>query len=126
MKATKTSAVALLTVGLTLAPLSATAAPFAKQQATSAASPADVTPVRFRGHRGWHRWHHHHHHRGAGAAIGIGLGILGGILATEAAHGYYYADDARSRCAATFRSFEWDTGLYTTYEGEKRLCPYLR
>ena len=32
----------------------------------------------------------------------------------------------RERCSAEFRSFEWDTGLYTTYAGEKRLCPYLR
>ena len=33
---------------------------------------------------------------------------------------------ARQRCAEEFRSFEWDTGRYTTYAGEKRLCPYLR
>lgn len=30
------------------------------------------------------------------------------------------------KCARRYRSFEWDTGLYTTYGGEKRLCPYLR
>jgi hypothetical protein len=29
-------------------------------------------------------------------------------------------------CAESFRSFEWRTGLYTTYGGEKRLCPYLQ
>jgi hypothetical protein len=29
-------------------------------------------------------------------------------------------------CAQNFRSFEWNTGLYTTYSGEKRLCPYLQ
>jgi BA14K-like protein len=33
---------------------------------------------------------------------------------------------AQERCAQRFRSFEWDTGLYTTYGGHKRLCPYLR
>lgn len=30
------------------------------------------------------------------------------------------------RCSRRFRSFERRTGLYTTYGGEKKLCPYLR
>lgn len=34
--------------------------------------------------------------------------------------------DAVARCAARFRSFDYRTGTYTTYEGETRLCPYLR
>lgn len=46
----------------------------------------------------------------------------------------YYADagdegipySAKERCAQRYRSFEWDTGLYTTYRGPKVLCPYLR
>ena len=33
---------------------------------------------------------------------------------------------AHERCARRFRSFEPDTGLYTTYSGYKKLCPYLR
>jgi BA14K-like protein len=33
---------------------------------------------------------------------------------------------AKERCAHRFRSFEWDTGLYTTYGGRRKLCPYLR
>lgn len=32
---------------------------------------------------------------------------------------------AKERCGRRFRSFEWDSGLYTTYRGHKRLCPYL-
>jgi hypothetical protein len=74
---------------------------------------------------------------GAGVAIGT-------IIADEAyrpRRGYYYDDyaydgpyyypsgyrgDPRVLCAENFRSFEWRTGLYTTYSGEKRLCPYLR
>ena len=73
---------------------------------------------------------------GRGVGIGIGLGILGGIVAAEAYRpraGYYYDDEAydgpyyaptgyagdpRSLCAQNFRSFEWNTGLYTTYGGE--------
>jgi BA14K-like protein len=34
--------------------------------------------------------------------------------------------DANSRCAAQFRSFEPDTGYYTTYDGDRVLCPYLQ
>lgn len=81
---------------------------------------------------------------GRGIGVGIGLGILGGIVAAEAYRpraGYYYDDEAydgpyyaptgyagdpRNLCAQNFRSFEWNTGLYTTYGGEKRVCPYLR
>jgi hypothetical protein len=85
--------------------------------------------------------------RGWGAApwIGLGAGVaIGTIIADEAyrpRRGYYYDDyaydgpyyypsgyrgDPRVLCAENFRSFEWRTGLYTTYSGEKRLCPYLR
>ena len=35
-------------------------------------------------------------------------------------------NSAKERCARRFRSFEWDTGRYTTYGGHKKLCPYLR
>jgi hypothetical protein len=34
--------------------------------------------------------------------------------------------DAVARCASRFRSFNVDTGTYITYDGEERLCPYLR
>lgn len=37
-----------------------------------------------------------------------------------------FEDDAMSRCAAQFRSFEPQTGYYTTYAGERVLCPYLQ
>ena len=29
-------------------------------------------------------------------------------------------------CEETFRSFDRRTGTYVTYDGERRLCPYLR
>jgi hypothetical protein len=85
--------------------------------------------------------------RGWGAAPWIGLGagvVIGSIIANEAyrpRRGYYYDDytydgpyyypsnysgDPRTVCAQNFRSFEWNTGLYTTYSGERRLCPYLK
>lgn len=37
-----------------------------------------------------------------------------------------YDPDAVARCASRFRSFNVRTGTYVTYEGEERLCPYLR
>lgn len=87
-------------------------------------------------HRGW---------RGPGPWIGLGIGAVAGAIIADQAYrprrGYYYDDyayagpyyypsgyrgDPRVMCAENFRSFEWRTGLYTTYEGDKRLCPYLR
>jgi BA14K-like protein len=83
--------------------------------------------------------------RGVGLGLGLGLGVLGAAVIYDQAYrprrGYYYDDyaydgpyympsgysgDPRTICAQNFRSFEWRTGLYTTYSGEKRLCPYLR
>lgn len=69
----------------------------------------------------------------------IGLGIAGALIGGAIAEGAYddgpgYSEGtgygggssgAMQRCAAQFRSFEWETGLYTTYGGERRLCPYL-
>jgi BA14K-like protein len=82
---------------------------------------------------------------GPGPWLGLGAGVvIGSIIANEAyrpRRGYYYDDyvydgpyyypsaysgDPRAICAQNFRSFEWNTGLYTTYEGERRLCPYLK
>jgi hypothetical protein len=102
------------------------------------------------GHRGHHHHHghrhygHHHHghhrHRHRGVGVGIGLGIIGGLIAADAYSdpGYVYDEevydapppdytgDPRALCAEKFRSFEPSTGLYTTYSGEKKPCPYLK
>ena len=115
-----------MTGACALAPANAqafTMPPLTLERATGAAA----TPVRYRGHRhhGW-RHRHHHDHFGRDLAIGLGLGLLGSAIASQAPGHYYSSDDARSRCSARFKSFEWDTGLYTTYGGDKRLCPYLR
>ena len=93
------------------------------------------------------QWGYRRYRRGWGAApwIGLGAGVaIGAIIANEAyrpRRGYYYDDyayngpyyypsgyggDPRAICAQNFRSFEWRTGLYTTFSGEKQLCPYLR
>lgn len=121
-------------LALTLLSAPSLAAPAAPQKSAIEAGKGDAaaTDVRWR-RRGW------------GPGVGIGLGILGGaIIANELyrpRRGAYYDDyaydgpyyypsdyqgDPRRMCAQSFRSFEWNTGLYTTYGGEKRLCPYLR
>jgi hypothetical protein len=95
-----------------------------------------------RGHGGdWNRGRRHrgHYDNDWNPGAYIGLGIAGAVLEGALSEDSYaedpgYADGpsygegssaAMQRCAAQFRSFEWDTGLYTTYEGAKRLCPYL-
>lgn len=114
------------------APAASTTSPLGKSEVGA------VTQVQWgyrRYRRGW----------GPGPWLGLGAGVvIGSIIANEAyrpRRGYYYDDyaydgpyyypsgyagDPRAICAQNFRSFEWQTGLYTTYSGEKRLCPYLR
>jgi hypothetical protein len=121
LKVLTAGALALATVAApaSAAPVTSSFAPLAAQ----AADGNGVVQVR----RGYHRGHRHHR-RGGNAALGIGLGIIGGLIVSEAlrsAPGYYDGADARELCARNFRSFEWDTGMYTTYEGERRVCPYL-
>jgi BA14K-like protein len=133
-------------VALAFAFTPANAAPMASATAPAVKSDASVVtqvqgwgyrryPYRGGGRRGW----------GAAPWIGLGAGVvIGSIIANEAyrpRRGYYYDDyaydgpyyypsaysgDPRQVCAQNFRSFEWNTGLYTTFAGEKRLCPYLR
>jgi hypothetical protein len=123
MSLSRFSAAGLVALSLALSPAAAQAGAYGglAGKRISAGSSGDATKVRWRGHRHWR--HHHRHHYGRDLAIGLGLGVLGAIASQPR---YYYSDDARARCAARFRSFEWDTGLYTTYGGDKRVCPYLR
>jgi hypothetical protein len=120
-------------------------------EAQAATSSSDLTEVRYRrgfygGHGGYgHRHHFRHRYYGSGAFIGLGAGIVAGAIIANSYYrprpGYYYDDyeydgpyyrpagyggDPRVLCAENFRSYEWKTGLYTTYGGEKKLCPYLK
>jgi hypothetical protein len=71
-----------------------------------------------RNHRRWRR------DNDFNPGVAIGLGILGAVIANG--HSESYARSAMQRCDDRFRSFEWDTGRYTTYGGDSVLCPYLR
>jgi hypothetical protein len=95
-----------------------------------------VTQIQYRRRGGYYG-------RGYGLPL-LGAGIIAGAIIADRAYRpryrYYDAEDYqgpyyrpsnyqgsdRQLCAENFRSFEWRTGLYTTYGGEKRLCPYLR
>jgi hypothetical protein len=128
--------VGALALALGLTPLGSVMAAPAAMPPSVAKAEAGTTVVEVR--RRSHRHHHHgHRHRGGNLAIGLGIGIIGGLIAAEAyRNAPAYADDEvydtppagdpRQLCAREFRSFEWSTGFYTTYSGEKKLCPYLQ
>jgi hypothetical protein len=107
-------------------------------------SSSEVTQVQWRRGYGYYGggWGYR---RGPWIGLGVGAGIVAGAIIADRYYrpraGYYYDDyaydgpyyrpagyggDPRVLCAENFRSFEWRTGLFTTYGGEKRLCPYLR
>ncbi len=133
---------ALVAVMCAAAPVAAApVGPATAQAGVKSGADSAATEVRYR--RGWGGGYGR---RGYGRGIGLGIGaaIVGGIIANEVYRpraGYYYDDYAydgpyyrpsryagggRELCAQNFRSFEWNTGLYTTYGGDKRVCPYLR
>ena len=148
----KAAGVGAMLLALLLAPGTAGAAPFAAGPAVQA-STADVTAVQYRGY-GYRSYGYARPYayarpygRGYGYRPFIGFGVAavaGAIIANEIYRprpgSYYdaydyrgpyyyptsYQGDPRDICARHFRSFEWNTGLYTAYSGEKRLCPYLR
>lgn len=139
MKAWKVLGSAALALTLLAGPsLAAPLGPKSSDSSRSVTQDDGLTQVQWRRHGGWRG-------RGGWGPLGLGLGIIGGaIIANEVYRpraGYYYDDyaydgpyyypseyrgDPRRVCAENFRSFEWNTGLYTTYSGERRLCPYLR
>lgn len=134
------AALAVSVVGVEAAP----AVPSSGQQA-AAVDTATVTPVQYRRWGGGYGYRRYGGWRGPAIGLGIGAGIVAGAIIADRAYrpryGYYYdtyaydgpyyypegyTGDPRRICAQNFRSFEWNTGMYTTYGGERRLCPYLR
>jgi BA14K-like protein len=111
-----------------------------------APSTPQVEQIQYR--RGWAAPRYGHRGFGWGRPgpwIGLGAGIAAGAFIYSQAYlprrGYYYdtyaydgpyyypegfTGDRRELCSRYFKSFEWKTGMYTTYGGERRLCPYLR
>lgn len=77
-------------------------------------------------HRGDRRYYRRHNRRNHDVNPGafFALGIAGALINQGLSENE--ARSAMQRCDDRFNSFEWDTGRYTTYGGESRLCPYLR
>jgi BA14K-like protein len=134
-------AVAILAIGVGVGVATAEAMPLvngapgvASTAAVGTAPAVEKVQYRRRGYYG----------RGGYGLPLLGAGIIAGAIIADRAYRprYRYYDAAdydgpyyrptnyqgsdRQLCAENFRSFEWRTGLYTTYGGEKRLCPYLR
>jgi len=63
---------------------------------------------------------------GAGVAVGVIGSLIAQGVAEERARRIRDEEWRWRKCDRRFRSFEWDTGMYTTYGGERRVCPYLR
>jgi hypothetical protein len=74
--------------------------------------------------RGYRNRHRRHYDNDFNPGAFIALGVLGALVTQGMSEGN--ARSAMQRCDNRFRSFEWDTGYYTTYDGDKVLCPYLR
>lgn len=129
-----TGAAALLATAFAFGGTGAQAAPAATAAATGipgAAQSDALETVQYRRGRHDRRWrerhwrrNRHHYRDDWNPAAYIGLGIIGALVSQGLSEDA--ANSAMNRCASRFRSFEWDTGLYTTYGGEKVLCPYLR
>ena len=136
----KTKLMSIAAAALAISVASAEAAPMISSPTatTTESEGAAVTTVQYRGHGWGGGW------RGPGIGLGIGAGIVAGAIIADRAYaprrGYYYdsadydgpyyapegySGDRRRLCAQNFRSFEWRTGMYTTYGGERRVCPYL-
>jgi hypothetical protein len=132
---------------LTVITLPVMAAPVAPATTVVASDAAAVTQIQYRGFRGGGYGGGRYYGRWRGPVIGLGVGsaiVAGAIIANQAyrpRRGYYYdtyaytgpyyypagyTGDPRKICADHFRSFEWRTGMYTTFGGERRQCPYLR
>jgi BA14K-like protein len=143
-------AVFALVIGVGTSAATAEATPFVSGAPVSAVETGNraatdgtaglLTQVQYRG-RGYGGGRYYG--RGYGLPL-LGAGIIAGAIIADRAYRprYRYYDAAdydgpyyrpsnyqgsdRQLCAENFRSFEWRTGLYTTYSGEKRVCPYLR
>jgi hypothetical protein len=125
----KSLACAVLVASVALSAGTAQAAPLPGAQSAPVQFSSEVELARggyYRGGYGGHRYYGRRHY-GRNIGIGIGAAIIGGVILSEAARAErrrVYSSDYE-RCAQTYRSFEPRTGMYTGYDGVRRVCPYL-
>jgi hypothetical protein len=53
------------------------------------------------------------------------LGTVAGLIIANAIRENRARDSDMQACADRYRSFDWDTGTYVGYDGERHVCPYL-
>lgn len=82
--------------------------------------------VDYRGYRGGYYRGGYRGYRNRNIGLGIGAAIIGGVIISQAARAGTYSQGARQHCADTYRSFDWESGTYMGYDGERHVCPYLR
>ena len=155
----KTTLLAAVTTSvLALSSISLQAAPLSADLAVSANTGVSVTDVQYRGrgfgggygyarpygrpYGGGGGWRYR---GGAWPWVGLAAGVAAGAIIYNQTYrprpGYYYdtynydgpyyyptgfSGNPREICARHFKSFEWNSGYYTTYGGDRRLCPYLQ
>jgi len=119
------------------APLPALAMPLGSGMPVVKTEAVQLVDYRYKRRNRYYRrndryYRHRHRHNNNGAAVVAGIIGLGALLAITNnnrhygnAHVYGYqsgSSDWKAGCARKYRSFEWHTGLYTTYSGYKRRC----
>jgi hypothetical protein len=126
------SSIAAAVVATVILAAPASAAPFTPAANLTLDKSTGADLVRYRGYRGGYYRHDGRHYRYArrNRGLGIGLGIAGAviggaIIADQIRRSESRGSDGYERCARTFRSFDPDTGTYTTYDGDVVPCPYL-
>ncbi|WP_375461468.1 BA14K family protein [uncultured Enterovirga sp.] len=128
---------------ISVAPITATAAPLDIARKIVSTEAVPVTFAQFRGRRGGfgHRGgfrrggygrpygYRGYGRRGGGFGPGLGLGlatgaILGGALAAQAAPPppMAYSGNAVAYCSQKYRSFDPASGTYLGYDGVRHLC----
>ena len=143
MSISKLFLVSGVAMSLAVGPVQAT--PIQAKGPAHIAHPSDFTQAGWHGGWGHGGWGHGGWGWGPWPWLGLGAGVVAGAIIADQAYrphpGHYYDEgpyngpyyypanyqgDPREICLQNFRTFEWRTGFYTTYTGEKRLCPYLR
>ena len=73
------------------------------------------------------RGYYERRRRDNGLEIGLGIAgaIIGGAIIAESVRRNSAEQSGYTRCSRAFRSFDPDTGTYTSYDGETLRCPYL-
>jgi hypothetical protein len=123
---------ALLGAAAVLAPSGATAMPFAAPLgAATADAGAPVVNVQYYGHRhgGYRHGGYRRNNVGGAIAAGAAIGIIGGIIASQAQPRYYepapvygapVGDDAY--CFSKYKSYDPESGTYLGYDGYRHPC----